>query len=118
MSNGLQRFSELVVVVGKEARVHTSNLLALLAAAPELEHMVKSAVWVSGRRWNLHLKGDIHVQLPEENPAAAWIRLEKYEKAHHVLERDVTVLDLRMPDRLIVRKVPRRLDEDKKGRET
>jgi len=32
--------------------------------------------------------------------------LAEYEKTHQVLERDVRVLDLRMPDRLIVRRAP------------
>lgn len=118
LNRDLHRFSHLVVVVGKEASIHASNLLDFLGAAPELEDMVKSAVWVGGRRWNLHLKGDIYVQLPEENPKSAWIRLGEYERAHRVLERNVKVLDLRIPDRLIVRKRPRRVEEDSKGRET
>ena len=66
--------------------------------------MVKAAVRVGGRRWNLRLEGDIDVRLPELDTAAAWARLAEYEKTHRVLERDVQVLDLRQPDRLIVRK--------------
>ncbi len=115
---GLQRFSDLVVVVGKDAPLHTSDLLDLLAAAPELVPMVKAAVWVGGRRWNIRLKGDIDVRLPEDEPTAAWIRLAEYEKAHRILERDVQVLDLRAPDRLIIRKVPRPGGKVGKGRET
>ena len=69
---------------------------------------VKAAVRVGGRRWNLRLKNDIDVRLPEENAAKAWSRLAEYEKTHRVLERDVQILDLRLPDRLIVRKVPKR----------
>mgnify|MGYP001207027626 CR=1 FL=1 len=118
LNTGLQRFSDLVVVVGKEAPMHASELLNLLAAAPELMPMVKAAVWVGGRRWDLRLKNDIDVRLPEEDPAAAWMRLAEYEKAHRVLERDVQVLDLRAPDRLIVRKARRPIGKVGKGRET
>ena len=118
LNTGLQRFSDLVVVVGKEAPMHASELLDLLAAAPELMPMVKAAVWVGGRRWNLRLKNDIDVRLPEEDPAAAWMRLAEYEKAHRVLERDIQVLDLRAPDRLIVRKARRPIGKVGKGRET
>ncbi len=69
--------------------------------------MVEAAVRVGGRRWNLRLKGDIDVRLPEDDAAGAWTRLAEYEKTHQVLERDVRILDLRLPDRLIIRKPPR-----------
>jgi len=107
MNNGLERFSDLVVVVGADAPAHAGELLKVLATQPELKALVKAAVRVGGRRWNLRLKNDIDVRLPEENPAAAWHRLAEYEKTHRVLERDVQILDLRLPDRLIVRKVPK-----------
>jgi len=107
LKTGLDRFSDLLVVVGKDAPKHASDLLEALATQPELMTMVKAAVRVGGRRWNLRLKGDIDVRLPEDNAAAAWTRLAEYEKTHQVLERDVRILDLRMPDRLIVRKPPR-----------
>ena len=68
--------------------------------------LVKAAVRVGGRRWNLRLKGGIDVRLPENNTAAAWTRLAKYEKSHQVLERNIRILDLRIPDRLIVRETP------------
>jgi len=107
LRKGLERFSDLLVVVGADAPEHAAKLLQVLSSEPDLLHMVKAAVRVGGRRWNLRLTGDIDVRLPEENTAAAWTRLAEYEKTHRVLERDVRILDLRLPDRLIVRKPPR-----------
>jgi len=118
MRDGLARFADLIVVVGKEAPKRASSLLQMLSAAPELIPFVKAAQWVGERRWNLRLKGGIDVRLPEADAAAAWQRLADYERAHRVLERDVQVLDLRIPDRLIVRKTPRPENEKKKGQET
>jgi cell division protein FtsQ len=69
---------------------------------------VRAAVRVGGRRWNLRLAGGIDVQLPEQDPSSAWLRLAQYQRSHSVLSRDVTVVDLRLPDRLIVRKSPQR----------
>jgi len=103
----LGRFEDLLVVVGPDAPLHAARLLETLAREPELMALVKAAVRVGGRRWNLRLKGDIDVRLPEDGAAAAWTRLAEYERSHRVLARDVQVLDLRIPDRLIVRKVPR-----------
>jgi cell division protein FtsQ len=118
LRRGLGRFSDLIVVVGEDAPSQAAGLIETLAVAPELRSWVKAAVWVGGRRWNLRLKGDIDVRLPETDPASAWIRLAEYEKAHQLLERDVQVLDLRIPDRLIVRKTPRPEGKSRKGQET
>jgi len=107
LKTGLERFSDLLVVVGGDAPEHAAALLKDLATEPQLLIMVKAAVRVGGRRWNLRLKGDIAVRLPEDNAVGAWNRLAEYEKNHQVLERDVRILDLRLPDRLIVRKPPR-----------
>ncbi|MEK9751659.1 MAG: FtsQ-type POTRA domain-containing protein [Rhodospirillaceae bacterium] len=118
LRRGLERFSDLIVVVGEDAPRHATRLLETLGMAPELVPWVRAAVWVGGRRWNLRLKGDIDVRLPEINPAGAWKRLAEYEKTHGVLERDVQVLDLRLPDRLIVRKNPNAEGKPRKGQET
>ncbi len=118
LRKGLERFADLIVVVGDDAPRHATRLLETLGMAPELVPWVRAAVWVGGRRWNLRLKGDIDVRLPEIDPAGAWRRLAEYEKTHGVLERDVQVLDLRIPDRLIVRKNPGTGAKPGKGQET
>lgn len=119
MRKGLDRFNDLLVVVGENAPVEAASLIETLNTQPALLSMVKAAVWVGGRRWNLRLTGDIDVRLPEGNPAAAWTRLAEYERTHRVLERDVQVLDLRIPDRLIVRKSPHKKPvKTNSGRET
>ena len=104
---GLDRFAGLLVVVGKDAPVHAAALLGMLATQPTLLARVTTAVRVGGRRWNLRLDLGIDVRLPEENPASAWARLAEYERTNRVLARDVEMLDLRLPDRLIVRRAPR-----------
>ncbi|MEE2699022.1 MAG: cell division protein FtsQ/DivIB [Pseudomonadota bacterium] len=106
LQDNLNRFSDLVVVVGLDAPKHTLDLLKALRLEPELMQMVKAAVRVGGRRWNLRLDGGIDVRLPEKNAADAWTRLAEYEKSHQVLKRKIKTLDLRLPDRLIVRESP------------
>ena len=103
----MDRFANLIVVVGEGAPKHAGKLLEILANEPQLQALVEAAVWVGGRRWNIRLTGNIDVRLPEINAKNAWKRLGEYERAHSVLDRDVKVLDLRMTDRLIVRKTPR-----------
>jgi len=38
--------------------------------------------------------------------AAAWAQLARMQRDHKLLERDVITIDLRMPDRLVVRTAP------------
>ena len=99
-------FAHLPLVVGADAAEHATKLLAMLEAEPSLKDMVAAAVRVHGRRWNLQLENGIDVRLPELDPAAAWTQLARIQREHGVLERDVITIDLRMPDRLVVRTAP------------
>ncbi|MCH7555160.1 MAG: cell division protein FtsQ, partial [Proteobacteria bacterium] len=56
-----------------------------------------------GRRWNLRLDNGVDVELPEAGINAAWRRLADIERRHRLLSRDITAIDLRLPDRLVVR---------------
>jgi cell division septal protein FtsQ len=40
--------------------------------------------------------------LPETQATAAWRRLARLEREHGLLERKVEMIDLRLPDRLVV----------------
>ncbi|MEX0921924.1 MAG: cell division protein FtsQ/DivIB [Rhodovibrionaceae bacterium] len=98
-----KRFAGLPLVVGAGAPPHTAALLALLDSQPALRDRVDAAVRVSDRRWNLRLAGGVDVRLPEEAAEAAWAQLARIEREHGLLARDVVMIDLRLPDRLIVR---------------
>ncbi|NQV44856.1 MAG: FtsQ-type POTRA domain-containing protein [Rhodospirillales bacterium] len=100
----LEQYKNLMIVIGPDAPRHTANLLEILGTQPEIMSLVRAAIRVGARRWNLSLIGGINVQLPEENATAAWMHLAQYQRSHGVLDRDVEFVDLRLPDRLIVRK--------------
>ena len=103
LREGLERFGHLPLVVGEDAPPHAAAILATLASEPQLMNRVTALVRIGGRRWNVRVDGAIDVRLPEDDPAAAWKRLAEYERTQSVLGRDVKILDLRLPDRLIVR---------------
>jgi cell division protein FtsQ len=105
--DGIERFGELPLVVGEDAPAHAAELLKTLALQPALMAQVKAAVRVGGRRWNLRLANGADVRLPEEDAGQAWARLAEYARTHRVLEEGVELVDLRIPDRLVVRKAPR-----------
>ncbi len=102
----VSRFAELPLVVGEDAPEHAADLLHIIRSEPDLGGLVKAAIRVGGRRWNLRLRGGIDVALPEADSAAAWAHLAGIERSQGLLKRDVSMIDLRLPDRLIVRTAP------------
>lgn len=102
-SRNLGRFANLPLLVGEDAPKHAMRLFDVLAAEPGLEKRVVSAVRVGGRRWNLKLDNEVEVRLPEQDPLAAWMRLGRLDREQGVLSRDVAVLDLRLPDRVVLK---------------
>jgi cell division protein FtsQ len=96
-------FRVLPLVVGPGAPEHAATLLDLLAAQPVLHAHVVAAVRVGERRWNLRLNTGADVLLPEGHEAAAIARLVEFQQAQELLDRPVQVLDMRLPDRLVVR---------------
>ena len=110
----IAHFASLPIVVGDDAPRHAAALLAMLASEPRLKARVSAAVWVSDRRWNLHLDNGIDVRLPEDRPEAAWARLADLDRSSGLLRRDLIAIDLRMNNRLILQLPPaaaRRLRE-------
>jgi cell division protein FtsQ len=99
----IAKFSDLLVVVGNDAPTHAADLIRLLGTQPTLMPLVKAAVRVGARRWNINLQNGIEVMLPEDDPAGAWAQLAEYERDHQIFSRDVQALDLRLPGRLIVK---------------
>ena len=113
-----ERFAKLLVIVGEDAPVNVVSLIGIMSSEPTLVKRVEAAVRVGGRRWNLHLDNGIDVQLPEEGIANAWRRLADYERQHRLLARDIAGVDLRLPDRLVVRRPPAPTRQDATGKST
>jgi len=96
----------LPIVTGRGAPENVADLLAELAPFPEIAARVRAAIRVGDRRWDLKLdavEGGIEVRLPETGSAAAWGRLAELDRKHRLLSRDVALIDLRLPDRMVVR---------------
>ncbi len=94
----------LLLLGGTGAPEHVGDLLLLLAYEPRIAKQVRSAVWVGQRRWNLILKNDIEIRLPEEDAVAALQRLAKLDGDYKLLSREFGVIDLRLPDKLYLKK--------------
>lgn len=96
-------FRSLPLVVGKGAETRAKDFLDLLAQHPHIRAQVKAVIYVGERRWNLRLSDGIDVRLPEKNVEAALASLTKLDKDEKLFSRDITAIDMRLPDRLTVR---------------
>lgn len=113
-------YENLLVVVGEGAPTAAESLLTMLAAEPELAARVKAAVRVGNRRWNLHLdhaETGLEVRLPEKDPEAALARLGELEREHALTARRIAMLDMRVPDRLIMRTEPQNAEREGKKKD-
>lgn len=94
--------ADLPLVVGIGAEKRAAAFVELMEHFPTVRDEVRAGVLVAERRWNLRLKNGIDVRLPEEDPALALERLVALDESKQLLSRDVTMIDLRVPDRVAV----------------
>ncbi len=100
------QFSKLPLVVGPGAPAASAALLDALNERPALQARVAAAVRIGERRWNLHLHGGMDVLLPEGAEIAALDRLKSLQTEQALLDRPLQIVDMRLPDRLVLRPLP------------
>jgi cell division protein FtsQ len=97
-----RRFVTLPLVVGKGADTRARDFLALLDRYPQVRSVTKAAILVGERRWNLRLNDGLDIRLPENDVGNALAMLSKLDKEDRLFSRDITAVDMRLPDRLTV----------------
>ena len=97
------RYLGLPLVVGRDAERQAKDFLAVVDRYPDIRSAFRASILVADRRWDLRLTNGIDVQLPESDVAAALDRLVGLDHDKKLLSRDITVVDLRLPDRVTVR---------------
>ncbi len=100
------QFRFLPLVVGAGAAEQAAGVLDALARYPALQAKVVAVVRVGGRRWNLRLRNGMDVLLPEGHAPAALARLVTLQTSHDLLDRPLEAIDMRLPDRLVLRPRP------------
>lgn len=99
----LTRFSNLPIIIGKNAPKIAGQILKTLSNEPHLFRRVKSLTLVSDRRWDVQLDNQINVHLPEKNPGKAWAHLATVEQGHNIFGDQVQGIDMRLEDQLIIK---------------
>lgn len=103
VNQDISQFRKLPRIVGEGAPQAAAPLLDALTDRPALAEKVMAAVRVGQRRWNLHMKNGTDVMLPEGHEIPALDRLIALEQDHSLLERPLAAIDMRLPDRLVLR---------------
>ena len=94
----------ILLIVGEGAPQNFKLLMAILKnAGSEYISRVKVANFISQRRWNLILddiRSGVTIKLPEEDIEGAWKKLVDLDKSKGIFKRKLTILDLRLKDKI------------------
>lgn len=112
-ADNIEKFSDLILLVGARAPERAESLIALLAAEPPLKERIEAASWVGERRWDLTLKSGAVVQLPEDDLGLALRRLALAQEQDGLLDQNLKVIDVREPGRIVIRTKPGAVKEYK-----
>jgi cell division protein FtsQ len=103
VSGQRENFANLPILVGEDAYQYAGMLFGFLLKDRPLFDQVSAIIRVGGRRWNVRLKNNIEIKLPEKQPDAAWAYLIKLNNEKGLLKKDIHVVDLRLKDRVFIR---------------
>ena len=99
----------LPMVAGEGADLVVDEALALFEAAEPLGARVQGLVRVGLRRWDVVLRDGPRILLPEHGARAAFDRVLAMDDVRDILDRDLTQIDLRNPERPTVQLTPEAL---------
>lgn len=101
---GAYEYSNLPLIVGAGAPDAAAGILKAIGLRPELQKRVYALVRVGDRRWDMRLRNEIKVKLPEENYERAVNDLALLHSAQSTLDQPLEYIDLRDPERMVIRK--------------
>lgn len=94
---------DLPLIAGIGAQDHIIEALALFRDAKPLHERLRGLVRMGERRWDIVLDRDQRIMLPSQGAVASLDRVIVLQQASDLLDRDVTVVDMRNADRPTLR---------------
>jgi len=95
----------LKTLIGVDAPKHAQIIETKLKAYPNISTRTQSLVHMRNNRWDLYLDGGVQVKLPDTKIALALERLSTLQTRTQILDRELAIIDLRLPDRIGLRPV-------------
>ena len=93
----------LPLLIGAGADQELPEAVELMAAAEPIAPRLRALQRIGGRRWNVVLDRGQVLMLPEYEAIPALRRIMALQSSEEILERDITAVDFRDPDRTILR---------------
>ena len=96
----------ILLIVGEGAPENITALMKSITDDQNIFERIKVANYISGRRWNIvldNVENGITVKLPEKHIDEAWKKLLKLNTTQGLLKRKLTIIDLRFPNKVIVK---------------
>ncbi len=102
---------ELPLMAGAGAELRVGEARALYSAAQPIHAQLRGMVRVGERRWDVVLNDGQRILLPEEGAVQALERVIALSQAQDLFARDLTVVDMRLPERPTLRIAERSVEE-------
>ena len=102
-TQGITKYLDLLLLVGNNAPERMDELQNIFHEMPLIKDNIKTASWISNRRWTLTTKSGIEILLPAKSPLASAKYLNKLQRRKQILNRDIIRVDLRIIDRVVVK---------------
>ena len=99
-------YTDLPLVVGEGAADDALVMTHMMERHDILKKDLAALSRIGDRRWDLIYYTGLRVQLPEQGVAQALANLESYQRDHALLDRDVTLIDLRVPGMVTLKPGP------------
>ena len=93
-------------VVGNGANMAAAEFLSVISRFPNLSERSSAYIRVGGRRWDVLFSNGLRVLLPEDDWKLALSELQNLHDSKQMLERDLVQIDMRLPDRLVLKMEP------------
>lgn len=104
--DNLASYGRLLAVMGTGAETQAYTLIMMLKGQPDIAVRVKTAKRISERRWDLVLEDGKIIRLPDTDEGLALARLAKAQSEGQLMDQDLTAIDMRQPDRIILETRP------------
>ena len=93
-------------IIGEGAEQRAASLFSMMSLYPSIYSRVSSYVRVADRRWNILLRNDLVIQLPETGARSALTSIIRLDDERQLLSREIDIVDMRLSDRMVLRVQP------------
>jgi len=93
----------LPLILGQDVQDHMLQAQSIIDALAPIAGRLRGLVRIGARRWDVVLDRDQTIALPADQPVPALLRVLALHEAEKLLDRDIQVVDLRLPRRPVMR---------------